>query len=55
VDLGISKTIAQHIAAAGINCIIRSDIFEEPGRENDLIEDSIQFEKGSGLVRNVED
>jgi L-alanine-DL-glutamate epimerase-like enolase superfamily enzyme len=50
VDLGISETMGLHIAAASINCTIPSDIFGELVRENDLIEEPIQFESGSAKV-----
>ncbi len=50
VDLGILETMALHIAAASINCTIPSDIFGELVRENDLINEPIQFEKGAALV-----
>jgi muconate cycloisomerase len=50
VDLGISETMALHIAAASINCTIPSDIFGELVREDDLILTPIQFENGAALV-----
>jgi len=50
VDLGILETMALHIAAASINCTIPSDIFGELVRENDLINEDIQFENGAALV-----
>ncbi len=50
VDLGILETMALHIAAASINCTIPSDIFGELVRENDLINEPIQFENGAALV-----
>ncbi|HEX7905491.1 MAG TPA: mandelate racemase/muconate lactonizing enzyme family protein [Chitinophagaceae bacterium] len=50
VDLGILETMALHIAAASINCTIPSDLFGELVREDDLIEQPIQFEKGFALV-----
>ena len=50
VDLGILETMAMHIAAASINCTIPSDIFGELVRQNDLINESIKFEKGAVLV-----
>lgn len=50
VDLGILETMALHIAAASINCTIPSDIFGELVRENDLINELIQFENGAALV-----
>jgi muconate cycloisomerase len=52
VDLGVSETMALHIAAASINCTIPSDIFGELVREDDLIVDSIKFENGGALVPN---
>lgn len=54
VDLGILETMALHIAAASINCTIPSDIFGELVRENDLINEGIQFENGSALVPQAE-
>lgn len=50
VDLGILETMALHIAAASINCTIPSDLFGELVREDDLIEQPIQFESGFALV-----
>ncbi len=50
VDLGISETMALHIAAASINCTMPSDIFGELVRENDLIEKPIVFENGFAVV-----
>jgi len=50
VDLGILETMALHIAAASINCTIPSDIFGELVREDDLINEPIQFESGAALV-----
>jgi len=50
VDLGILEAMGLHIAAASVNCTIPSDIFGELVRENDLIKDPIQFEKGAALV-----
>lgn len=50
VDLGISETMALHIAAASINCSIPSDIFGELVRQDDLIVEPIQFEDGAALV-----
>ncbi len=50
VDLGILETMGLHIAAASINCTIPSDIFGELVREDDLITEPIQFEKGAALV-----
>jgi muconate cycloisomerase len=50
VDLGILETMALHVAAASINCSIPSDIFGELVREDDLIEEPIQFENGAALV-----
>lgn len=50
VDLGISETMGLHIAAASVNCTIPSDIFGELVREDDLLVQPIQFEKGAALV-----
>lgn len=50
VDLGILETMALHIAASSINCTIPADIFGELVRENDLINEPIQFEKGAARV-----
>lgn len=50
VDLGILETMALHIAAASINCVIPSDIFGELVRENDLINEGIEFENGAAIV-----
>lgn len=50
VDLGISETMALHIAAASINCTIPCDIFGELVREDDLIKGGIRFENGSAFV-----
>jgi muconate cycloisomerase len=50
VDLGILEVMGLHIAAASINCTIPSDIFGELVREDDLINEPIQFENGSALV-----
>ncbi|RDB05385.1 mandelate racemase/muconate lactonizing enzyme family protein [Runella aurantiaca] len=50
VDLGISETMGLHIAAASVNCTVPSDIFGELVREDDLLVQPIQFEKGSALV-----
>lgn len=50
VDLGISETMGLHIAAASINCTVPSDIFGELVRENDLINEDIQFENGASIV-----
>jgi muconate cycloisomerase len=54
VDLGILVKMALHIAAASINCSIPSDIFGELVREDDLIEEPIQFENGAALVTQRE-
>ena len=54
VDLGISETMALHIAAASISCTIPSDIFGELVRENDLISESIKFEQGAAIVPESE-
>jgi muconate cycloisomerase len=50
VDLGISETMALHIAAASVSCTIPSDIFGELVREDDLIKAPIHFENGAALV-----
>ncbi len=50
VDLGISETMGLHIAAASVNCTIPSDIFGELVREDDLLVQPIQFEKGAAPV-----
>ena len=50
VDLGISETMALHIAAASINCTIPSDIFGELVREDDLIQEPVHFDQGAALV-----
>lgn len=50
VDLGISETMGLHIAAASISCTIPSDIFGELVREDDLIEEGIQFNNGAATV-----
>ena len=50
VDLGIMEAMALHIAAASISCTIPSDIFGELVREDDLIEERIEFENGAALV-----
>jgi muconate cycloisomerase len=50
VDLGISETMGLHIAAAGINCTIPSDIFGELVRVDDLLTDPIVFSNGAALV-----
>ena len=50
VDLGISETMALHIAAASINCTIPCDIFGELVREDDLIESPIEFDNGAAMV-----
>lgn len=54
VDLGISETMGLHIAAASINCIIPSDIFGELVREDDVINEPIEFQNGTALVPNGE-
>jgi L-alanine-DL-glutamate epimerase-like enolase superfamily enzyme len=50
VDLGILEVMALHVAAASINCTIPSDIFGELVREDDLIEQPIEFVQGAALV-----
>jgi muconate cycloisomerase len=50
VDLGILETMALHIAAASVNCTIPADIFGELVREDDLINEPIQFEHGAAAV-----
>jgi len=50
VDLGISEAMGLHIAAASVNCTIPSDVFGELVREDDLIVQPIQFERGAAIV-----
>lgn len=50
VDLGISEAMGLHIAAASVNCTIPSDVFGELVREDDLIVQPVQFERGAAIV-----
>ncbi|GJM27445.1 MAG: mandelate racemase [Cyclobacteriaceae bacterium] len=49
VDLGISETMAMHIARASPGCSLPSDIFGELVRVDDLIETPISFENGFAI------
>lgn len=50
VDLGISEAMGLHIAAAGINCTLPSDLFGELVRTDDLLTEPIRFENGAAHV-----
>ncbi len=50
VDLGILEASYLHACAAARNCTLRSDIFGELVRENDLIAEPIRIENGRARV-----
>jgi muconate cycloisomerase len=50
VDLGILEAAYLHACAAARNCTLRSDIFGELVRENDLIVEPIRIEAGRARV-----
>ena len=50
VDLGILEAAYLHACAAARNCILRSDIFSELVREDDLIVDPIPIKDGRASV-----
>jgi muconate cycloisomerase len=52
VDLGILEAAYLHAAAVAPNCTLPSDIFGTLVRENDLLENSLEFKDGSFAVPN---
>jgi muconate cycloisomerase len=50
VDLGILEAAYLHACAAARNCVLRSDIFSELVRENDLIVEPIEIKNGRARV-----
>lgn len=50
VDLGILEASYLHACAAARNCTMRSDIFGERVRENDLIREPLEFREGQFKV-----
>lgn len=53
VDLGILEAAYLHACAAARNCILRSDVFGELVRENDLIENGLEIRKGRARVPQI--
>ena len=50
VDLGILEAAYVHACAAARNCVLRSDIFSELVREDDLIDQPIEIKNGRARV-----